>query len=73
MATNAGDIFELATKDAKINVNSKFLPSKTLMRSHSSPNKRSLNEIWGLAVNPQDSDQFYTCGDDATLRSWSIS
>lgn len=43
------------------------------MRSHSSPNKRSLNEIWGLAVNPQDSDQFYTCGDDATLRSWSIS
>lgn len=73
VATNAGDILELATKDAKINVNSKFALSKTLMKSHSSPNKRSLNEIWGLAVNPQDSDQFYTCGDDATLRSWSIS
>lgn len=43
------------------------------MRSHYWSNKRSLNEIWGLAVNPNDHDQFYTCGDDGTLRAWSIS
>ncbi|CAK66752.1 unnamed protein product (macronuclear) [Paramecium tetraurelia] len=73
ISTNAGDIVELVTKDAKININSKFAVSKTLMKSHCSPNKRSLNEIWGLAINPQDSDQYYTCGDDGTLRSWSIS
>ncbi|CAD8171847.1 unnamed protein product [Paramecium pentaurelia] len=73
VSTNSGDIVELVTKDAKININSKFAVSKTLMKSHCSPNKRSLNEIWGLAINPQDSDQYYTCGDDGTLRSWSIS
>ncbi|CAK72848.1 unnamed protein product (macronuclear) [Paramecium tetraurelia] len=73
ISTNSGDIVELITTDAKINGNSKFAVSKTIMNSHYYPNKRSFNEIWGLAINPQDSDQYYTCGDDATLRSWSIS
>lgn len=73
IGTSGGEIYELTTKDAKITPNSKFQQFKPLMKSHYSPNKKSLNEVWGLAVNPNDQDQFYTCSDDGTLRAWSIS
>jgi WD40 repeat protein len=29
-------------------------------------------ELWGLCVHPLDPDLFVTCGDDRTLRIWSI-
>jgi len=43
------------------------------LNSHYCAAKLGSNEIWGLDFNPNDNDIFYTCGDDATLRSWSIS
>jgi len=30
-------------------------------------------ELWGLAMHPTDEDLYATCGDDATVRVWSIS
>jgi microtubule-associated protein-like 6 len=29
-------------------------------------------ELWGLATHPTDPDVFATCGDDKTIRIWSI-
>lgn len=38
------------------------------MKGHYAPN--SFSELWGLAV---DGDLIFSCGDDATLREWSVS
>ena len=46
---------------------------KSIIKSHYNTSKKSNSEIWGLAFNPQEPDIYYTCGDDATLRIWSIS
>jgi len=42
------------------------------MKGHYTPNRKSLNEVWGLAVYGagNDEDKFITCSDDATLRVW---
>lgn len=42
------------------------------MKAHFAPNLKTSNEVWGLATFPNDPDAFVTCGDDATLRVWSI-
>lgn len=73
VGNNMGEIFELVSKEARINASTKFLPGKIIVQGHFGPNRKSNNEIWGLAVNPQDSDFYYTCGDDGTLRTYSIS
>jgi len=39
------------------------------MQSHYCPNRKSLNEVWGLCVNKKK-NEFITCSDDATLRIW---
>jgi len=31
------------------------------------------DELWGLASHPTDEDLYATCGDDATVRVWSVS
>jgi microtubule-associated protein-like 6 len=31
------------------------------------------DELWGLAIHPTDEDLYATCGDDSTVRVWSIS
>jgi hypothetical protein len=31
------------------------------------------NETWGLTVNPVNSDLYVTCGDDMTVRMWTVS
>jgi len=31
------------------------------------------DELWGLAMHPTDPDVYATCGDDATVRIWSLS
>lgn len=67
-----GEIYELSTKDAKLNTSTKFSNPRRLMSSHYSPNKRSTNEVWGLTVYSNDNDLFATCGDDGSLRIWSI-
>jgi microtubule-associated protein-like 6 len=56
VGTAGGEIYELTTKDAKITPNSKFQNTRALMKSHYAPNRKSLNEVWGLAVNPNDQD-----------------
>ena len=42
------------------------------MTGHYCPNKKSNNEVWGLAVykDGPHKDKFITCSDDATLRVW---
>lgn len=54
IGTCGSEIYELTTKDAKITPNSKFQLFKPLMKGHCAPNKKALNEVWGLAVNPND-------------------
>lgn len=61
------EIWELSSKDPKLNSLTKFT-HKIVMKGHYAPSAKS--ELWGLAV---DGDFVYTCGDDATLRQWSIS
>ena len=38
------------------------------MRSHSTPSKKTLNEVWGLGVSVVEGDYFYTSSDDGTIR-----
>lgn len=43
------------------------------MSGHYTPNKQALNEVWGLAIFPNNKDLYATCSDDGTLRIWSVS
>ncbi|CAD8173443.1 unnamed protein product [Paramecium pentaurelia] len=61
------EIWELSTKDTKITNQTKFTP-KIMMKGHYAPQIQS--ELWGLAI---EGDFIYSCGDDATLRQWSVS
>jgi len=51
----------------------RYTYSKPIVKGHYCVSKERSNEIWGLAFNPIDTDLYYTCGDDATLRVWSLS
>jgi WD40 repeat protein len=72
VGTFGSEIYELTTKDIKLNIQSKF-NAKNIIRGHYCPNKTQLNEVWGLAIFPNNSDTFATCSDDGTLRLWSVS
>lgn len=72
VGTYGSEIWELLTKDAKITTSTKFTNPKNLMRGHYTPNKRTSNEVWGLATMSNENDLFATCSDDCTLRLWSI-
>lgn len=43
------------------------------MTGHYTPLQKWTNEIWGLDVLKKDDDKFVSCGDDGTLRMYSIS
>lgn len=42
------------------------------MTGHYAPAQQWLNEVWGLDVIKNDKNSFVTCGDDGTLRKYSI-
>ncbi|EGR30797.1 hypothetical protein IMG5_123400 [Ichthyophthirius multifiliis] len=73
IATLGCEIFELRKKDQKITKNTKFSFHKCYMQGHFSPNAKWTNEVWGLAVFPNNPDEYATCSDDGTLRIWSCS
>ena len=56
-STSSGEIYEVAGKSGGITL---------VHESHYS------GELWGLCANPSDPDVFATCGDDRTVRIWSI-
>jgi microtubule-associated protein-like 6 len=56
-STSSGEIYEVAGKSGGITL---------VHESHYS------GELWGLCANPSDPDVFATCGDDRTVRVWSI-
>ena len=72
VGTFGGEIWELSTKENKLSSAVRFTYYKPILRGHFHAGKQSKNEIWGLAFNPVDTDIYYTCGDDATLRVWSM-
>ena len=57
VSTNSGEIYEIAGKSG----------GTTLV--HESHYE---GELWGLCTSPGDPDLFATCGDDRTVRVWSI-
>lgn len=73
IGTYASEIYEFTTRDAKISSTTKFAQPKNIVKGHYTPNKKWTNEVWGLSMNPQNEDIYYTCSDDGTLRAWSIS
>jgi len=58
VGTKGSEIYEIA-KDSKRTV--------LLNEGHCA------HELWGLSMHPKDPDLFATCGDDKTVRVWSIS
>ena len=57
IGTHGGEIFEVS-----------LLSENTFLVSES----HCRGEVWGLAMHPIDSDIYATCGDDCTVRIWSI-
>jgi WD40 repeat protein len=80
VGTYGGEIWELSTKDVtlhndiifKVKV-TKYQNIRSIVKSHYNSSKKSSSEIWGLAFSPAEPDLYYTCGDDASLRIWSLS
>lgn len=60
VGTKEGNLYEL-----KINSRSNGVTFLNFGWSH------CMGELWGLAIHPQR-DEFITCGDDKTIRLWSI-
>lgn len=59
LATTAGgEIYEIAAKSGSICL---------VQEAHFA------GQLWGLCVHPSDADLFATCGDDKTIRVWSVS
>lgn len=58
VSTSGGEIYEVAAQSG----------SMTLIQEG-----HFRGELWGLCVHPTDPDLFVTCGDDNTVRMWSIS
>ena len=58
VGTRGGDIIEINLKNKKIN--------REIMKSHYD------KELWGLTINPKNSNQIATGGGDRTLRIWDI-
>jgi len=56
IGTAGGEIYELSTKDAKINTSTKYAGTRRLMSSHYAPNKKSHNELWGMSTYLNDND-----------------
>ena len=42
------------------------------MTGHYTPIQKWLNEIWGIDILKSDDDKFVSCGDDGTIRMYSI-
>jgi microtubule-associated protein-like 6 len=58
VATSGGEIYEISAKSGN---------TCLVHESHYS------GELWGLCTHPTNPDLFATCGDDKTIRIWSIS
>ena len=71
-ATYGSEILELSNDSGKIIKDSKFDKPQTLMTGHYTPCQTWTNEIWGLDIFKKDDDKFCSCGDDGTLRIYSI-
>lgn len=56
-STASGEIFEVSARSGNICL---------VHESH------YIGELWGLCVHPRDPDLFVTCGDDKTVRVWSV-
>jgi WD40 repeat protein len=58
----------------KVNYKNNTVKDVELVTSgHYQARPNDTNEVWGLAVNPANPDQYVTVSDDATLRVWSYS
>lgn len=71
VATLGCEIIEFRTKEVPYSPATKFTFHKCHMQAHFSPNMKWTNEVWGLAVFPNDTDKICTCSDDGTVRIWS--
>lgn len=69
VGTYGSEIYELVTKDPQIGNNTVFISNK-IMHGHYTPNTQWTNEVWGLAVFPNNKEIYATCSDDATVRIW---
>lgn len=71
LGTLASEIFEISFTGPLYKPNPKSTDSKRRMVGHYSPNNKWTNEVWGLCMDPQ-SNRFFTCSDDATIRCWDM-
>ena len=73
---DAENLLYLGTLGAEIfqvNVNipgKQVTKPKRLVIGHYSPSAKYTNEVWGLEVNPNDTDKYISTSDDGTLRVW---
>ena len=58
MVTESGEMYEMAGKSGSITI---------VHEAHST------GQLHGLSAHPSDSDLFASCGDDRTVRVWSVS
>ncbi|KRX05725.1 WD40-repeat-containing domain [Pseudocohnilembus persalinus] len=72
IGTSGSEIYQLTTKDIKIQNSTKFSNPQKLMTGHYAPNRQTENELWGLTTHINEPDFLATVGDDGTLRTWSI-
>ena len=73
VATYGSQIHELTNEGGTtIAAGTKFGQDKILMTGHYTPIQTWTNEIWGIEILKKDNDKFCSCGDDGTLRLYSI-
>lgn len=71
VGTLGSEIYEINFNGPVYKPNSKPTDFKRRMAGHYSPNNKWTNEVWGLCID-QQSNKFFTCSDDATIRCWDM-
>ena len=72
VGTHEGEIYEFLSKE-KIALGSRFTKFNSIVKSHIKEDDKDKSQLKGLCFNPAENDIYYTCGDDSTLRVWSLS
>jgi WD40 repeat protein len=72
VGTLGSEIYEVKLwKEGGFGPGVSVLDFKKFNCGHYAPNQKWLNEVWGLAVHPNNK-QILSCGDDGTLRVYHI-